>query len=119
MKARLIKFDGGGDTEGRQREDLDSTIKQVIDKALVSDTVVDIYDAAGIKKPDISILSEEFLMEVRQMRQKTLPWRCCTSFSTTNCTVVHGVISFKAESFWNFWKIRSGVTIIKPFRLQR
>lgn len=72
VKARLIKFDGGGNTEGQRHEDLDSTIKQVIDKALVSDTVVDIYDAAGIKKPDISILSEEFLMEVRQMKQKNV-----------------------------------------------
>ena len=72
VKARLVKFDGGGRPDGRRREDLESTIKQVIDKALVSDKVVDIYDAAGIKKPDISILSEEFLLEVRQMRRKNI-----------------------------------------------
>jgi type I restriction enzyme R subunit len=44
----------------------------VIDKALVSDQVVDIFDAAGIKKPDISILSEEFLLELKGMEHKNL-----------------------------------------------
>jgi type I restriction enzyme R subunit len=44
----------------------------VIDKALVSDKVIDVFDAAGIKKPDISILSEEFLMEVRDMEHKNI-----------------------------------------------
>ena len=72
VKARLVKFDGGGQDNGQRREELESTIKQVIDKALVSDKVVDIYDAAGIKKPDISILSEEFLQEVRQMQCKNI-----------------------------------------------
>ena len=42
------------------------------DKALVSEQVVDIFDAAGIKKPDISILSEEFLMELKGMEHKNL-----------------------------------------------
>ena len=72
VKARLVKFDGGGQADGRRRDDLESTIKQVIDKALVSDKVVDIYDAAGIKKPDLSILSEEFMQEVRQMPHKNI-----------------------------------------------
>ncbi|MCB4774164.1 MAG: DUF3387 domain-containing protein, partial [Sulfurovum sp.] len=42
-------------------------MRQVIDKALVTEQVIDIFDASGIKKPDISILSEEFLMEVAGM----------------------------------------------------
>lgn len=70
VKARLVKFVGPvvRDTE----EGLDTAIKQVIDKALVSDKVIDVFDAAGIKKPDISILSEEFLMEVRDMEHKNI-----------------------------------------------
>ena len=44
----------------------------MIDKALVTDQVIDVFDAAGIKKPDISILSDEFLMEVRDMEHKNL-----------------------------------------------
>jgi type I restriction enzyme R subunit len=44
----------------------------LIDKAIVSDGVIDIFDAAGIKKPDISILSEEFLQEIRNMKHKNI-----------------------------------------------
>jgi type I restriction enzyme R subunit len=44
----------------------------VIDKALVTEQVIDIFDASGIKKPDISILSEEFLLEVKNMKHKNI-----------------------------------------------
>jgi type I restriction enzyme R subunit len=70
VKARLAKFDGTG--MGRTDEEIETTIRQVIDKALVSDQVIDIFDAAGIKKPDISILSEEFLLELKGMEHKNV-----------------------------------------------
>lgn len=70
VKARLVKFDGTG--SGRTDEEIETTIRQVIDKALVSEQVIDVFDAAGIKKPDISILSEEFLMELKSMQHKNI-----------------------------------------------
>ncbi len=70
VKARLVKFDGTGG--GRTDEELETTIRQVIDQALVSDKVIDVYDAAGIKKPDISVLSEEFLLELKGMAHKNV-----------------------------------------------
>lgn len=70
VKARLAKFDGTG--SGKTDEEIETTIRQVIDKALVSDRVIDIFDAAGIKKPDISILSEEFMLELKNMEHKNL-----------------------------------------------
>ncbi len=70
VKARLVKFDGTG--SGRSDEEIETTIRQVIDQALVSDQVIDVFDAAGIKKPDISILSEEFLMELKGMEHKNI-----------------------------------------------
>lgn len=70
IKARLSKFDVTG--QGRTDEEIETTIRQVIDKALVSEQVVDVFDAAGIKKPDISILSEEFLLELKNMQQKNV-----------------------------------------------
>ncbi|MCO5183443.1 MAG: type I restriction endonuclease subunit R [Anaerolineae bacterium] len=70
VKARLVKFDGSG--SGRTDEELETAIRQVIDAALVSDQVIDIFDAAGLKKPDISILSEEFLHEIRDMEHKNV-----------------------------------------------
>lgn len=59
-------------SKGQYQEDLDSSIRQILSKAIVSDRVVDIFSAAGLKKPDISILSEGFLAEVRDMPQKNL-----------------------------------------------
>ena len=70
VKARLAKFDGTGN--GYSNEDIETTIRQVIDKALVSEKVIDVFDAAGIKKPDISILSEEFLAELKGFQHKNV-----------------------------------------------
>ena len=57
---------------GPTREDLDHAIRQIISKAVATDEVVDVFAAAGLKKPDISILSDEFLAEVREMPQRNL-----------------------------------------------
>ncbi|TNE71017.1 type I restriction endonuclease subunit R [bacterium] len=70
VKVRLAKFDHTGN--GRTDAEIETTIRQVIDKALVSEQVIDVFDAAGIKKPDISILSEEFLLELRGMEHKNI-----------------------------------------------
>lgn len=58
--------------EGQYREELDSAIKQIISKAIISDRIVDLFEAAGVNKPDISVLSDKFLIEVKGMKQKNL-----------------------------------------------
>jgi type I restriction enzyme R subunit len=58
--------------ERRTEEELDHAIRQIVSRAVAPQGVVDIFAAAGLKKPDISILSEEFLAEVRGMPQKNL-----------------------------------------------
>ncbi len=69
VRAAIAKAGG----EKRQTaEELDHAIRQIISRAVASDEVVDIFAAAGLKKPDISILSDEFLAEVRNMPQKNL-----------------------------------------------
>lgn len=70
VKARLAKFDSTG--TGKTDEETETTIRQVIDKALVSEQVIDVFDAAGIKRPDISILSDDFLMELKGMEHKNV-----------------------------------------------
>jgi type I restriction enzyme, R subunit len=70
VKARLVKFEAAG--TGKTDEEVETAIRQVIDQALVSDKVIDVFDAAGLKKPDISILSEEFLLEVKNMEYKNV-----------------------------------------------
>ncbi len=54
------------------RDDVEFAIRQIVSRAVVSDEVIDIFAAAGLKKPDISILSDEFLAEVRGMPQRNL-----------------------------------------------
>ncbi|MDW7980803.1 MAG: DUF3387 domain-containing protein, partial [Verrucomicrobiales bacterium] len=58
--------------ERRTEEELDHAIRQIVSKAIMPEGVVDLFAAAGVKKPDISILSEEFLAEVRAMPQRNL-----------------------------------------------
>ena len=59
-----------GDT--RPEEDLDLAVRQIISRAVASEGVVDIFAAAGLDKPDISVLSDEFLAEVQGMPQRNL-----------------------------------------------
>lgn len=58
--------------DGRTKDDLDVAIRQIVSNAIVPNGIVDIYKAAGIKTPDISILSEEFLEEVRGLPHRNL-----------------------------------------------
>ena len=69
VRAVLAKSTPG---ERKTDEELDLAIRQIISRAVVSDEVMDIFAAAGLKKPDISILSDEFLGEVRGMPQRNL-----------------------------------------------
>ncbi|MAS87171.1 MAG: DEAD/DEAH box helicase [Micavibrio sp.] len=57
---------------GRDMEDLNTALQQIVSKAVASTEMVDIFAAAGLKNPDISILSDEFLAEVRGMERKNL-----------------------------------------------
>jgi len=70
VKARLVKFEPT--TTGNNTKSFETAIKQLIDKAIVSDGVIDVFDAAGIKKPDISILSDRFLEEIKGMKHKNI-----------------------------------------------
>jgi type I restriction enzyme R subunit len=69
VRSVLVKSSGGAP---RSPEELDHAIRQIVSRAVASEGVIDIFAAAGLKKPDISILSEEFLAEIRGMPQKNL-----------------------------------------------
>ena len=58
--------------EAKTEEELDLAVRQIVSRAVASEGVVDIFAAAGLRKPDISILSEEFLAEVRELPQRNL-----------------------------------------------
>jgi type I restriction enzyme R subunit len=69
VRSVLTKSTGDG---RRSPEEIELAIRQIVSKAVSSDEVIDIFAAAGLKKPDISILSDEFLAEVRGMPQRNL-----------------------------------------------
>jgi len=69
IRAALVKSSAGTGSTQQERE---LAIQQIVSRAVVSTEIVDILAAAGIKSPDISILSDEFLAEVQQMEKKNL-----------------------------------------------
>src|SRR5260370_34583960 len=69
VRAVLAKGDG---QKRKSDDEMNHAIRQIISRAVASDEVLDIFAAAGLKKPDISILSDEFLAEVRGLPHKNL-----------------------------------------------
>ena len=69
IRAALVKTSTGSGVTQQQRE---IAIQQIVSRAVVSTEIIDILAAAGVKSPDISILSDEFLAEVQQMERKNL-----------------------------------------------
>ena len=69
VRAALFKRAAG---EARPEEDLDLAVRQIISRAVAAEEVMDIFAAAGLDKPDISVLSDEFLAEVQDMPHRNL-----------------------------------------------
>ena len=69
VKSVLVKSAPG---DGKTPDELDFAIRQIVSRAVSSGEVIDIFAAAGLKKPDLSILSDEFLAEVRGMPYRNL-----------------------------------------------
>jgi len=69
VRAVLIKRAPG---DARPEEEIDQAVREIISRAVAPEGVVDIFAAAGLGKPDISILSDDFLAEVRGMPQRNL-----------------------------------------------
>lgn len=69
VKSRINKISGNG---VKSDFEVETAIKQIVDSALSSDGVIDIFQAAGIEAPSVSILSDEFLLEVKNMKQKNI-----------------------------------------------
>ena len=69
VRAALSKRAAG---EARPEEDLDLAVRQIVSKAVASEGVMDVFAAAGLDKPDISVLSDDFLAEVQGMPHRNL-----------------------------------------------
>lgn len=71
IKTRLQKISDRNE-EGKNGEEIETAIKQIISEAITADNVIDIFDAAGLKKPNIEILDDRFLQELKDLPQKNL-----------------------------------------------
>ncbi len=69
VRAGLVKLSSGS---GKPPDKIEHAIRQLVSRAIASDRVIDIYSAAGLKKPDLSILSDRFLEEVRGLPQRNV-----------------------------------------------
>ncbi|PIN79451.1 DEAD/DEAH box helicase, partial [Candidatus Woesearchaeota archaeon CG10_big_fil_rev_8_21_14_0_10_34_8] len=71
IKASIVK---NTETQGKEKSDteLHSAIKQIVSKAVASEGVIDVFEQAGMKKPEISVLSDHFLEDVKGMKHKNL-----------------------------------------------
>jgi type I restriction enzyme R subunit len=70
VKARIVKIID--DPKQRSDEEIETAIRQIISEAITSDEVIDVFDAAGLKKPNIEILDDRFLSELKNMPHKNL-----------------------------------------------
>jgi type I restriction enzyme R subunit len=72
LRASLTKLAAVGDGVARPRGDVEAALRRIVANAVVSDEVVDLFDAAGMQRPDISVLSAEFLADLNTLPQRHL-----------------------------------------------
>ncbi|KWT91775.1 type I restriction endonuclease subunit R [Candidatus Magnetominusculus xianensis] len=72
VRAFITKFEQTGGLGGPTMEDYDQAIKQIVSNAVTSDKVINIFDAAGLRNPNIAVLSDEFLQEVQGLERKNV-----------------------------------------------
>lgn len=70
IRARLAKYDT--QVTGQQRKEFEGTVKALVESAVATDGMINILDVAGMDRPEISIFSEDFMQEIRKMKQKNV-----------------------------------------------
>ncbi len=91
---------------GPTEEDYDLAIKQIVSDSIASDEIIDVFKAAGLEKPMVSILSDEFLEEVRGLGKKTLLWKSCENYSMMKSKVLCEKIWSRDDRLPRCWKKR-------------
>ncbi|MEK6903618.1 MAG: DUF3387 domain-containing protein [Nanoarchaeota archaeon] len=86
-------------TKRELQDKFDSAIKQILSKAVISDRIIDIFEAAGIQKPELSILSEGFLAEVKEMPQKNLAFEALKKLLNDEIRIMSKKKMVQAKSF--------------------
>ncbi|MCK9360742.1 type I restriction endonuclease subunit R [Patescibacteria group bacterium] len=99
LKSVISKIEKSGLVGGPTEEDYDHAIKQLVSNAVVSEEVVNIFDAAGLKSPNVAILSDEFLEEVRNYQHKNIALELLKKLLSDEVRSMQKRFLVKARSF--------------------
>ncbi|MGN4750251.1 type I restriction endonuclease subunit R [Bacillus cereus group sp. MYBK220-1] len=98
VKASLAKLDVKN-VKKKSKKEIEARVNQMLERSIISEEVIDVFDSLGIKSPEISILSEEFLEEVRQLKHKNLAVEMLKKLLEGNLKVMEKRNLVKAEKF--------------------
>lgn len=98
VKASLMKLTAKG-TVKRSKKEIESRVNQMLEKSIISEEVVDVFDALDLKQPEVSILSEEFLAEVKGITHKNLAVEMLKKLLEGNLKLMEKKNLVKAEKF--------------------
>ena len=98
VKASLVKL-GEKDGPKLSKREIDARINQMLERSIISEEVIDVFDAMGIKRPEVSILSDEFLEEVREIKHKNLAVEMLKKLLEGNIKAVERTNLVKSEMF--------------------
>ena len=98
VKASLVKL---AENKGgrKSKKEIEDRVNQLLERSIISEDVIDVFDALGIQKPEVSILSEEFLEEVKGMKYKNLALEMLKKLLEGNIKVMEKKNLVKSEKF--------------------
>ncbi|WP_455544416.1 type I restriction endonuclease subunit R [Intestinibacter sp.] len=98
VKASLVKLDSKTIVK-KSKKEMEARVNQLLEKSIISQEVIDVFDILGIKRPDVSILSEEFLEEVKGMKEKNLAAEMLKKLLEGNLKTMERTNLVKSEKF--------------------
>lgn len=98
VRASLSKLGAKG-TKKKSKKEIEARVNQMLERSIISEDVIDVFDSLGIKRPDVSILSEEFLDEVRHLQHKNLAVEMLRKLLEGNLKVMEKSNLVKSEKF--------------------
>lgn len=98
VKASLVKLDNKSVIK-KSKTEMEARVNQLLERSIMSEEVIDVFDTLGIKRPDVSILSEEFLEEVKAMKQKNLAAEMLRKLLEGNLKAMEKTNLVKSEKF--------------------
>lgn len=98
VKASLLKLDRKAGVK-KSKKEMEARVNQLLEKSIISEEVIDVFDALGLKRPEVSILSEEFLEEVKAMKEKNLAAEMLKKLLEGNLKSMERTNLVKSEKF--------------------